>query len=324
MTDAAPRVAVAGVRRVRQGLGEHFARWLVAAGAEVPAFLARTPASADEGRRLLAARGIDARGYLTLAELLEEEPVDALVVASPAASHRGLLEQALTARLHVLCEKPFVWDVEEPSRTAAGIVHAFEASGLVLDEHCQWRETLPAYLVLHPHALELPVRRFEMELAPTTVGEEALVDTVSHPLSLLQAGLGRTGQLRPGADLDMADVRFHAAGDDRLTAAFTLRDERGEGVEVELRLRRHPEQPRPAAYAFDGRRADRRILLPGYEMRLGDGARDVPLEDPMRLAVARFVRRIRGLDAGPRVDPAIEPRMAALERIVFAFRSGGR
>ena len=30
------RVAVAGPRRVRQGLGEHFARWLVRAGAEVP------------------------------------------------------------------------------------------------------------------------------------------------------------------------------------------------------------------------------------------------------------------------------------------------
>jgi hypothetical protein len=318
------RVGVAGVRRVRQGLGEHFARWLVAAGAEVPAFLGRTPASIAEGKRVLAARGIEAEGYLTLAELLEEEPLDALVIASPAASHLALLEQALTARLHVLCEKPFVWDVEEPARAAAGVVHAYEAAGLVLAEHCQWPETLPAYFGLHPGALDAPVRRFEMELSPSSVGEEALLDTVSHPLSLLQAALKRTGQLRPGSKLDVRDLAFDTATEGRLGVGFTLRDEGHQGVAVDLRLRQVPEQPRPAAYAFEGRRADRRIVLPGYEMRLADGAREVPLQDPMRLAVGRFVHRLRGGDGAPRVDPAIEPRMAALERIVLAFRGRGQ
>ena len=64
---AAPvRVAIVGVRRVRQGLGEFFARHFTRHGAHVVSFVGRSDASVAEGREVLARRGIDARGFTSL------------------------------------------------------------------------------------------------------------------------------------------------------------------------------------------------------------------------------------------------------------------
>lgn len=319
-----PRVAIVGVRRVRQGLGEHFARWLAAAGAEVPAFVGRTEESVEEGRAVLASHGVAARGFTSLPALLRAEPVEALVIASPAQTHAAWLEQALAANLHVLCEKPLVWGVPDPARLAASLVARFTERGLLLREHCQWPETLPGYFRLHPGVEDEELRTFEMELAPTTTGEDLLVDAMSHPLSLLQELLGphRMGPRIRGLSFSTRD---RSAED--LTVAFDLEDAVLRGpVRVSVRLRRVPAPPRPAAYSVNGRRAERRIRLPEYAFSLADGEREVPLEDPMRLLVARFVGDLR---TGRRDDPddpdddAIVERMRLLAEIVAAFRAGG-
>ncbi|PCR88833.1 Gfo/Idh/MocA family protein [Natrinema ejinorense] len=60
----------------------------------------------------------DAR-YETLAELLAEEALDALVIATPHTLHYEQLLATLDRDCHVLCEKPLVTDLEE----ARDLVH---------------------------------------------------------------------------------------------------------------------------------------------------------------------------------------------------------
>jgi len=319
-----PRVAVVGVRRVRQGIGEHFARWLVAAGAEVPAFVGRTEASMAEGRTVLARHGVAARGFTSLPALVREVPIDALVVASPAATHAAFLDAALAAKLHVLCEKPFVWGMLAPARLARSYEARFADAGLLLREHCQWPETLPAFFRLHPGVEDEPLRTFEMELAPTLRGEDLLVDAMSHPFSLLQALLGPN---RMGMTLRAPSFSTREADAEALDVAFEVEDAvLTAPVQVCVRLRRVESQPRPAAYAVNGRRADRRIELPAYAFSLadwpGEGAREVPLEDPMARFVARFVDDLRSGRREPD-DESISERMRLLAEIVAAFRAGG-
>ena len=85
---SALRVAVAGVVRRRQGIGEHLARFALSHGASVSAFLGSRPESLAEGHEVLSKHGIDARGFCDLGELHAATPVDALVIASPVATHR--------------------------------------------------------------------------------------------------------------------------------------------------------------------------------------------------------------------------------------------
>lgn len=320
MSGARPvQVGIVGVRRLRQGLGAHFARWLVRAGAAVPAFIARSAASAAEGRALLAEDRIDAQGFTDLGELLAAHPLDALVVASPADTHAEWLERALAARLHVLCEKPLVADVGDPVVAAAGFERRFAAAGRVLMEHCQWPEVLPTFAELHPGVRLGAVREFGMELAPASAGAAMLLDAMSHPLSVLQA-------LRPAprGPFRTEALRFSTtdpAAED-LTVGFRLTAEGADPIDATVRLRRVDAQPRPAALVLDGHRADRRIRLPGYALSLAGEGRELPLPDPMGRRVARFVARVQASDAG--AGDGIAERMRLLTEVVAAFRSEAR
>jgi len=59
--------------------------------------------------------------------MLEQESLDALVVATPSKLHVGMVEKALTRGLHVFCEKPFVLDPDDGER----LVALAESKGLV-------------------------------------------------------------------------------------------------------------------------------------------------------------------------------------------------
>jgi len=51
--------------------------------------------------------------------LLAEEPLDAIVVATPSKLHADMVHKALERGLHVFCEKPFVLDVADGERLVA-------------------------------------------------------------------------------------------------------------------------------------------------------------------------------------------------------------
>ncbi len=314
-----PRVAVAGVVRRRQGLGEHLAHFLVRHGAEVPAFLASRPETIPEAQSVLARHGIEAAGYVGLDALLAEQPIDALVIASPAATHATLLEGALAAGLHVLCEKPLLepvlWGGDDDVERVASLVDAFAERELTLVESCQWPYTLPAYRELHPASATQQPRHVEMWLSPSSRGRDMLVDSMSHPLSLLQALAPPTADQLAG--LSFSTVRRDAG---RLQASFRYPTASG-GVVVRVRLESHPEQPRPAGFAINGLAAARRIRMEDYALSFEDGGRQVPVPDPTERLVEEFVRTLRGEDrpVGPQRGAAIVWRQGALREIVGSF-----
>jgi len=290
---------------VRQGLGPFVARHLVALGAEVPGFLATRPETIAESERALGARG-----YTDLGVLLAKERPDALAILSPSETHERYLEAALEARVAVLCEKPLVWNGPGLARRAAGIAERFAAAGLLLRESCQWPYTLPAYRVLHPGVG--PVRGFAMRLSPAArEPRQMLGDSLSHPLSLLQALTG-------GAEARAEDVSIRAQPGE-LDLRFAYRTPR-ETVASELRLRASERLPREAGYAVNGHWAEREIRPSDYAFRFRDGSREVDVPDPLRELLRDFLAAL-GAPRAP-LDPAIPRRMALLEQILDALPVG--
>jgi len=276
----AHRVAVLGPRATRQGLGPWFARAFERAGAEVVAVAGRSQAGVDEAARGFATTyGHEVRGYVGLRTLLEAEPLDCLVIASPNETHEAALELALEHGVSVLCEKPMIWPAR-PER-AGELVAGFAQAGLLLQINTQWPFTLPAYWELYPAMREQPVSRFRMRLSPTSLGAAMLPDALPHPLSLLQAlvpGVGELCDIRVVIDADEteAHVAFvYRAGERR--------------VDCDIELVRCVRQPRPAGYGINEHFADRTVELPAYALRFlaVNGQVDVP--DPLDLLVADFV-----------------------------------
>lgn len=130
------RVAVAGVGV----MGAHHAKIIAGAvsGAELVAV-------ADQDRaRAEAAAGATARAHTDAMALVAAEDVDALIVASPDATHHPLVMAAIAAGKPVLCEKPLAVTGDE----CRDIVAAERASGRQLVHVGFMRRFDPAYRAL--------------------------------------------------------------------------------------------------------------------------------------------------------------------------------
>jgi hypothetical protein len=279
--DQPPRIGIVGAGRTQQGLGPYLAAAFEEAGCRVTAVAGRDANGALRGaEQLTAALGhpVDAAADV---EVLARN-VDALVIASPVASHARALDAALAAGVPCLCEKPLVGWREAAAGRAR--IDTFAARGLLLDENCQWPFVLPALFELHPRLVGAPVHRVGMGLSPVGHGPSMVEDSLSHVLSVVQA-------LVPDlADAEVAVVEQSDAGPraEHNVVQFDLRSRAGgQGVAVALHLDRCPEPPRPAWLEVDGCRIDRRIGA-GYAISFTDGKHEVKMPDPLRQLVYRF------------------------------------
>jgi len=312
---SAPRVGIIGARRVRQGLGPFVVRDLVAAGVEVPCFAVTAPSSIQPAlAEIQRHAAVSPRGYSSAEEMLDREPLDAVAILTPAESHEAYLELGARRGLAALCEKPLVWGGRGIAERAAERVAAFAERGLLLYENCQWPFTLPAFERLHPGSLGAPPRRFRMELQPASRGATALGDTLSHPLSLLQA-------LVPG---DMPAIDGFSADLPRGAGPLTLRFRYRSGANscaVEVALKPDTALPRHAAIEIDGRAAARVVAPETYQLSFAASGRIVPMDDPLTSLVADFAARLRIPDEADRISRAhhIEQRMRLLAELAGAY-----
>jgi len=140
----------------------------------------------DRAQRVLGDRsGVAVTGSLT--ELLARPEVDAIAVATPAASHRAIAVEALRAGKHVLVEKPLADSV------AAGraMVDLARAQGLVL-------------MADHTYCYTPVVQRIAELVADGSLGDILFVDSVRINLGLVQPDVDVFWDLAPH-DLSILD-----------------------------------------------------------------------------------------------------------------------
>jgi hypothetical protein len=309
------RIGIVGARRQQQGIGEHVARHLAALGADVVAIVGTRPETLGEAVLALGERhGPRVRGYLDLEAMLSAERLDAVAICSPDAFHRQHLRIALAAGVHVLCEKPLVFEPGRDSLAdARSLVAGFAAAGRLLMVNQQWPYTLPAFARLHPGAdgFHQPPERIEMLLCPGSRGAVMIPNAMPHVLSLLSAMTPAGGEAR---DILVRATGPDQAPDSQIEITFDYVHGR-RATAVRAVFRQATQQPRPAGYAIDGRAVRRLIDPTDYSMCFRetddlfalsdppDTARSVPLPDPMPLLLGNFLRRIS--ESNRSIDPAL-------------------
>lgn len=312
------RVVVVGARRRRQGIGEFVAREFSAAGAAVCGVVGSTEERARETAAGLSQQlGSGCRGYGDLARALETERPDVVAICSPFPMHAEHLRSVLGHGCHCLCEKPLVWSdaPSSPSSTeiAEEIVEAFIREGRYLALLTQWPQTLPFFDRLHPEVRKggrVP-REFTMRMSPVHGGEGMVLDSVSHPLSMIQHLVG-CGVI--------TDIEATFASDRRdLHLQFGYRHARG-CLSVSCRFCVVEEPPRPASYGIDGRVVSREIQLPDYEMFFSSEGRRIGIEDPLRGLIRSFLEGVEG--GAPVARRELIEGVRGLELLYEAVRTG--
>ncbi|MCP5023953.1 MAG: Gfo/Idh/MocA family oxidoreductase [bacterium] len=309
-----PSIALIGARRANQGLGPFVAKQLRAAGANIPAFVGTSQASNDlAAEELRSIAGLNCEGFTELGSLLGKHKVDAIAILSPPETHASYLDQALRNGLHALCEKPFVLEGRNATKDVESLLAGFAEAGLMVGENCQWPRLLPSFVELFgPQSLSAPTR-FAMGLSPSSCGVEMGADSLSHPLSLLQAqdpGPAHVSQVQVQmqAPEGPCQVQFCFHGPSR-------------SLGCTIHLQDSPQRPRPAWLQFDSSRADRLIRASDYAIFLVDGSRQVPAPDPMRIHLREFVIDLeRSLNGEPPISTSpILYRARMLTDLLAAF-----
>lgn len=77
-------------------------------------------------------------------DLLEQEDVEAVVIATPPPFHLEAMQLAIIHKKHILCEKP-LWDIAAKNKQGRDAVQRAESNGLVLTS-CHPRRFEPEYI----------------------------------------------------------------------------------------------------------------------------------------------------------------------------------
>jgi len=315
------RIAVVGARRVRNGTGPFLAREAKALGGKVVSVLGTRPSSTEQACQELSELGMNPEPFTHFTQMFECTRPDVLLVASPAGTHRPWLEAAAEAGLHVLCEKPLLALFDESGKE---LIYRFAADGKVLAENCQWPFTFDSFRKLHPGFDPRTATQFRMLLAPSDRGRTRWLETLSHPLSLLQH------VFQGPAEIDQ--IRYEEASpsapDSRLHFRFTVFQHE---VDCEVVLEDTEKLPRPAEFAFGDRVCRRRIEAPNYKFYFDSGfvpvetgetpARKVSAEDPLSLRIKDFFERVaaaRTTGNAP-VEESFFRRQQLLDKLLGAY-----
>ncbi|TMV49870.1 Gfo/Idh/MocA family oxidoreductase, partial [Thioclava sp. BHET1] len=80
------------------------------------------------------------RRYTDAAEMLAQEELDFVDIATTVGAHRALVEMAAGAGLHTICQKPFAANLAD----ARAMVAACEAAGvtLMVHENFRWQSAI--------------------------------------------------------------------------------------------------------------------------------------------------------------------------------------
>lgn len=297
---------------------------------EVVALAEPSPDALELAGTLLPGRA----GYQSPAEALAHPGLEAVLIAAPTPRHPELVEAALEAGLHVLCEKPLALDLAEASRLAdlAADRHRLLQVGF-------WRRFAPPWRVAKERIdagdIGLPVylrlAQWDADPPPATFCDPAVsgglaIDCGVHEYDLAEWLTGRRVLRVSAWPLPVVEPDVGAAGDlDNLIAVLEL--EGGAVATVDLsRNARYGDDVRTEILGSNG--ALLVDLLPTSRTRLGDagGVRELPssmAEDAMAAGVAAqavaFVEAIAGGD----VDVPLADCSVRATRIGYAVIEAG-
>ncbi|HPR51012.1 MAG TPA: Gfo/Idh/MocA family oxidoreductase [Deltaproteobacteria bacterium] len=275
-------IGIIGARRTSNGIGEFIAKYFHAAGAQVNAVLGTTEQSSRVAADNLKKYGIMAHPYIDFSRMMNEEDLDAVVIASPTPTHEYYIEQCIEAGAHVFCEKPFVSpDTASPARLLRRIFTRARRKRITIAMNSQWGFCLHAYEELCGTLGKGSAKTFQMRLSPICTGRAMIPDSVPHALSILYTALG---------DGMLQDVRIEGTRES-MQVSFAYKWVHGT-CKASVSLVTEQTQPRTLSFGFDGQDVHRAINMDTYTISFLHEGNSLVLTDPLDLSVRDFMEAI--------------------------------
>ena len=276
------RIAVIGAGRNRNGIGEYIAGYFHKNDTSVVSVLGTTENSARKAAHNLKRYGIDAAAHTDFVQMVEKVVPDAIIIASPVATHYDYLMKCMDAGVHVFCEKPFILQEACKMRDLLGRIFEKAAEkNITIAMNSQWPFSLPYYEKLCGPIERREETSFYISLSPIAGGREMISDSLPHALSILQRvlGGGKICSLETDLSEEKADLLFQYI----TTEAH---------CSVTVKLVKTEQQPRNFQFGFNDRVVSRIIDMQTYSISFTYQGKTVSITDPLELSVKDFIAAV--------------------------------
>ena len=257
--------------------------------------------------RAWAAQEEGVQCYADSSELLADEALDGLIVATPPRSHAEMVDQALRKQVNVLCEKPMAVDMNDCDRivsaastsskiTTVGFCHRFEPAVRRLHELIRDGQLgeLVLFRCAFAHDLDDGVRTWLFDRA--TSGGGVLTDSGTHAIDLFRYLIGEVDDVACFTSRTRSSVACQQDVED--SAILSLRS--GECIgSIALCWRAAPWEGTVEAVGLDGRAVVHYGGSAGASLHLRRGAsewQEVPVAhaDRFQLQIEHWLACLAG------------------------------
>jgi len=276
-------VSIIGAGRRRNGIGEHIGKYFHQHGANVTSVLGTTEATSLQASLDLQKYGIDAHPYTNFNEMMKDEKPNAVVIASPSSTHYEYLLQCVDSGVHILCEKPFIWDGQRDLRKRVeDIFEKARRKNLIIAMNSQWPFSIDAYETLCGKVVIQKLNTFFIKMSPPFAGKAMISESVPHALSLLYCLLG-VGEIE--------DLDFDSDGEKEMNIRFSYLFE-AQACEVMITLIFQGIQPRDLSFGLNDKIVSRSLGVEDYEICFNYGDKKLRIVDPLARSVQNFLEAV--------------------------------
>jgi len=300
------KIAILGA----SGIGRFHFREFVHAGTEVTSILGSSRETAEKTvNGLYSEFGMRPKAYFELDTLLEAEHLDAASICTPPKLHYDQIKRCLEAGLHVLCEKPFVFNsYSDNSDRAIELIELAKKQGRIITVNTQWPSVLS---YVQPFVDISTVKSFFMYTQPGIRGVDMLWDHLPHVNSMLI-------KLIPGGQAE--HIQFFIHSPEKMDVNFGYRTH-DSLCAVCYKFKVKVDGPRDVRFSINGVGFARRIEEP-YQQKLVTDKTKIDIEDPLKASIGMFVGAVDGINQPLISTQEMVENIRLQDRIIKAYISG--
>lgn len=278
------KVAVIGAG----GVGKYHAREYSQYGCNVVAIAGSSEGSSKKSSENLKTEfEIHAKPYWDIDMLISKEKIDAVSICTPIELHPTQVQKFLKAGVHVLCEKPLVFSDADSYLVAKELFALAKKKNLILTVNTQWA-------AIAKYFEDKPLKKFFVYMEPGAEGKNFIIDHLPHANSLLV-------ELMPYGKI--SNLHFGSIKNNEIKIMFAYYTDR-ETCDVTYHFKYKRDSPRRIIFGFNDDKFTR-VLGKNYEQTLRSDKRAIPIEDPLRTSVRKFIDA-----ATKKIKPLVEESRA--------------
>jgi len=262
------------------GIGRFHAREFNNLGCEVTAILGSSKKSSKKtAQNLSKSFNINPKPYYRLEKILEQD-LDAVSICSPQEFHEQQTRKCLDHNLHVLCEKPFVFNsFYQNSEKAEELLKYANEKNKVLTVNTQW-PSITKYLAKYTDLNH--IKDLKIHMTAINKGVDMLSDHLPHTNSVLIKLIpkGKPENITlPIKDNEQANIKFDYIS------------EFGD-CKVNFYLKFKKERPMNVIFSINNEKFTRTIGE-NYQQKFIHEKENFNIEDPLKISIGRFVDAIK-------------------------------